>query len=429
MAFNLSNFGKRAKMYRGRNLGQRGEGHTFVYEMRNFQQSPEEDVRNINENVNNFGYNVHRQSDRPHTDNITFQSFETKAPNNKGLRNLDSDLERQNVYHSNRIYKSEGNFRSSSHDRNTKSQNDFDRSINANFYRDSGQPINRESDRKRSDYPNGEMNTARERYHGKKQNLRDYDPLDDAGEVAETGFDEPIPDYGEDDNKLHNEFKQRDVYVRDAPSDSKMHRNQGEIREKGRDNPAFTYDDWEIRRYETERRSFKDQRNTEYEITNPDRYRIQRERNTKHEHARGESESSGDESFTLERQRSQGLRARRRLGHRATIASPRDIHVSTHYAVETIQRRKTEKRTKSNLLDDRNSIFRETDNDENKLPSNRHTRTKSLKQRIEALHNYKDVPAHLFAESLRDQILPKTQKKLGLLDIWKYQLAMVGNTG
>ena len=28
--------------------------------------------------------------------------------------------------------------------------------------------------------------------------------------------------------------------------------------------------------------------------------------------------------------------------------------------------------------------------------------------------------------AFRDQILPKTQKKLGLLDVWKYQLAMVG---
>ena len=416
MAYNLSNFDKRPKMYQERNQGQRRDDHSYDYEMQQFQHFHEPAV--IHEHADYVRHDKLRQPDNPskinsekqrqidhlrqsnitHSDYLVSQTFENELPFYMRPRYLDSEMDRQTDYPSHKTFNKSGQHRSSrSYNQRYELKND---SHGRDLYRDTGQLVRRETERARSSLHKDEINTARESYHGMRS-ARAYDMLvDDFGDAdiereAKTELDEPIPDYAEDDGRLHHDVRQGDMYEieRDAPSLSQMHRNQVT---KGKDNPAFTYDDWEHRRNEAEKRS-QDQS----EIMKPDRNRYQRERHDRHENYRRDNPSSGDESFTSEREKSQILTDRRKIRHRATIASPRDLQVSAHEAFNTIQRRKSERRMKSDLVDDRNSIFIETDNNENKLPSNRHAWTKPLNERIEALHTHRDESAHGFAGSLR----------------------------
>lgn len=240
-----------------------------------------------------------------------------------------------------------------------------------------------------------------------------YDSSSDGEEFAdgtlETGFDEPVPDYGAVDiagihldltdsgKKPGHAYHERSVpFVGEA-----------EANMNGRDNLGFTFEEKDIRRYEKEGETFGI-----HEISGQvfaDRgyhdARRQRQRDTAPDIYRRPSDSDSDEGLIIERKGGGGWSVRRRhRGHRATIATPLDKNIADHDNVKTCQRLKRSKseiRSRGNNIEERDSVFREVDDDENKLPSNRHTRTKSLKERIEILHNQTDASAHTFAETLR----------------------------
>ena len=351
------------------------------YEMRQIQTN----TRNRHGHAYNDSYDSNRLrlSDKGLSSHLMDQKFENKLPNYEGIRNLAFEMDRQNDYRRKEAYHEidQNQARQRPYDQN----NAFERGSNSDFHRDRRHLVRNEF-KKRSSFYKDEADNGREK-HGERKSTRDYNALlDDIGDVddkeAETEFDEPIPDYGEGEGRIHHEVRQREIYDRDMSGFADMHRNQRERGKQGRDNPAFTYDDWELRRYEQERKS-QDQN----DMITPETFRNQRERYDKYEHERTDLESLENEKFISGRKISQSLPSRRGIRHRATIASPRDVHISPHEAFNTLQRSRSERRRKSVIIDERNSMFQETDNDENKLPSNRHAWRKPLNERIEVLHD------------------------------------------
>lgn len=222
------------------------------------------------------------------------------------------------------------------------------------------------------------------------------------GQTFETGFDDPLPDYDNPKEEVDSDYRPKNVLERNFNETLEPAISEAEKIRKERDNPAFAFDEREINSYEMERRQ-EEQKNSEHvrDSLNYDRNQIERQRNHRQGTDGRESDDGSDEGFIIDRRGGRGWSVRRRRSKRVTIASPRDVHLSLHDGGKTLQRRSTKIRPRTQIIRDKEDIFKETDSDENKLPSNRLAKTKNLKQRIELLHKCQDVTAHTLAESLR----------------------------
>ena len=279
----------------------------------------------------------------------------------------------------------------------------------------------------------------RRRYGESSSLAQIHDKLDkdSSDERMEAAFDEPEADYDQQVPLTNSKPKHNVRHTNDFSDTSRLYVSQENFFDSGRDNPVFTFeledhnklDGKEDGRselgkampsYLSESVYFNANNRQKFQSkgtgSNETRRQYERERNTMQEQtgrydsqdeSRVQNESDSDESFVVDKRdgRSGSVRKRRR-SCRATIASPNELQMF----VKTLQRRKSA-RPRSEIMhgshavdraaDHPDSIFKEIDNDENKLPSNRNVRTKSLKQRIETLHRHADVSTHDFADSLR----------------------------
>ena len=256
------------------------------------------------------------------------------------------------------------------------------------------------------------------------------------GEGLETGFDEPRADYDTPVARLEpKDTVKHSINFNDR---SKLYSNQEDLNDNGRDNPAFIFEFEEggnkkdgikdgknkgneecLHEYESDyygnNRQFdvqqKSERNGGHEII---KQSDRKQSNWQHESwgydgqkiTRGHKDSNSDEVLLVDKNNRSWSVKRRHKGYRVTISSPSDVRMS----VKTLQRKKltrpqtelwTGTKTREIMADRLDSVFREVDSDENKLPSNRNMKTKSLRKRIEILHECNDVSAHDFADSLR----------------------------
>ena len=266
--------------------------------------------------------------------------------------------------------------------------------------------------------------------------IHDKQDKDFSDERMEAAFDEPEADYDQQVPLTNSKPKHNVRHTNDFSDTPRLYVSRENFFDSGRDNPVFTFeleDNDKLDRKEDGRRElgkampsnlsesvyFSNTRHKfQHESTSSNEIRRQyeRERYTMQEQtgrydsedaSRDQNESDSDESFVVDKRDGRSWSVRRRhRSCRATIASPNELHM----LVKTLQRRKSA-RPRSEMIhgshavdriaDHPDSIFKEIDNDENKLPSNRNVRTKSLKQRIETLHRRTDVSTHDFADSLR----------------------------
>ena len=266
--------------------------------------------------------------------------------------------------------------------------------------------------------------------------IHDKRDKDFSDERMEAAFDEPEADYDQQVPLTNSKPKHNVRHTNDFSDTSRLYVNREDFFDSGRDNPVFTFeleDHDKLNRKEDGRRElgkampsnlsesvyFSNTRQKfQHESTSSNEIRRQyeRERYTRQQQtgrydsedeSRVQNESDSDESFVVDKRDGRSWSVRRRhRSCRATIASPNELHMF----VKTLQRRKSA-RPRTEIMhgsyavvraaDHPDSIFKEVDNDENKLPSNRNARTKSLKQRIETLHRHAEVSTHDFADSLR----------------------------
>ena len=299
-----------------------------------------------------------------------------------------------------------------------------------------------------SEYRQSEFNNRRldksttewdRRRYGESSSLAQiHDKLDKdfSDERMEAAFDEPEADYEQHVTLTNSKPKHNDRHTNDFSDTSRLYVSSEDFFDSGRDSPVFTFeleDHDKLDRKEDGRRelgkampsnfsesvySSNTRQKFQHESTrsNEIRRQYERERYTRQQQtvrydsedaSRVQNESDSDESFVVDKRYGRSWSVRRRhRSCRETLASPNELHMF----VKTLQRRKSA-RPRSEMIhgshavyraaDHPDSIFKEVDNDTNKLPSNRNVRTKSLKQRIETLHRQNDVSTHDFADSLR----------------------------